>query len=117
VFLCELGDARVFEEGRPCRAERAVGGDVDAFLLAEVYDLLLGEERVVLDLVGGGGDCGLGEELLEVFDRVVCDADGLDFVRVGFGERLEVLPRVDVRDAVVDVAGAVFELGEERVVS
>lgn len=32
-------------------------------------------------------------------------------------ELLEALPGVNVSDAVVDITGAVFELGEQRVVS
>lgn len=39
---------------------------MDALLAAQVDDLLLAEGRVVLDLVDGGGDGRVGEELLEV---------------------------------------------------
>jgi hypothetical protein len=39
---------------------------VDALLLAEVDNLLLRERRVVLDLVDGGDDGSMREELLEV---------------------------------------------------
>jgi hypothetical protein len=39
---------------------------VDAFLLAQVDNLLLREGRVVLDLVDSRDDGGVREELLEV---------------------------------------------------
>lgn len=39
---------------------------MDALLAAEIDDLLLAEARVVLDLVDGGDDSRVGEELLEV---------------------------------------------------
>ena len=90
---------------------------MDALLLAEVDDLLLGQERVVLDLVGSGDDGCLSKQLLEVLDGVVGDADGFDFVGVCLDELLKALPGVYVSDAVVDVTGAVFELGEQWVVS
>ena len=72
---------------------------------------------MVFDLVDSGRDGGLCEQLLHVLDRVVCDANGLDLVGVRLDQLLKVLPCLDVRDAVVDVAGAVFEFGEEGVVS
>jgi hypothetical protein len=90
---------------------------VDALLLAEVDDLLLGKQRVVLDLVDGWGDGGLCEKLLQVLDGVVGDADSLDLLRVRLDQLLEVLPCVDVGDGVVDVTAAVFELGKEGVIS
>lgn len=117
VLLCGGDDTLVIEERRACAAERAVGGDMDALLLAEVNDLLLGQKRMVLDLIGGGDDGGLCEQLLEVLDRVVGDTDGLDLLGVGLDQLLEVLPCVDVCDGAVDVTAAVLELGEEGVVS
>lgn len=90
---------------------------MDAFGFAEIDDFLLGQEWVVLDLVGSRDDGCLCEELLHVLYGVVCDADSLDFVGVRLDEFLHVLPCLDVGDAVVDVAGAVFEFGEEGVVS
>ena len=68
MFLRDVQHALVLEQRRPRAAERAVRGDVDAFFLAVVYDFLLGKQRVVFDLVGGGGDGGLRKELLEVLD-------------------------------------------------
>jgi hypothetical protein len=90
---------------------------VDALVFAEVDYFLLRQQRVVFDLVDGWCDGGFGKELLHVLDRVVCDANGLYFIGVCLDEFLEVLPCLHVCDAVVDVAGAVFEFGEERVVS
>ena len=88
VLLRNLNDGLVLEQRRPGAAQRAVGRDVDPLCVAKVDDLLLGEKRVVLDLVGGGHDGGSGEQLLQVLDRVVRDADGLDLVRVGLDELL-----------------------------
>lgn len=98
VLLGDLVDVLVFEERRACAAERAVRGDVDALLLAVIYDFLLGKKRVVLNLVGGGDNGGLRKKLLEVLDRVVCDTNGLDLVGVGLDQLLETLPGVDVGD-------------------
>jgi len=53
---------------------------VDALLLAEVNNLLLRAQWVVLNLVDGGDDGGLGQQLLKVLDRVVGDTNGLDLV-------------------------------------
>jgi hypothetical protein len=72
---------------------------------------------VVFNLVRGRCNCCFGEELLQVLDRVVCDTNRLDLVGVRFDELLEILPCLDVGDAVVDITGAVFEFGEEGVVS
>lgn len=53
------------------RAERAVSHDVDALVLAKVDDLLLGKAGVVLDLIDGRDDLGMGEKLLEVSHAVL----------------------------------------------
>lgn len=95
-------------------AQRTVSGDVDALLVTEVDNLLLGQGRVVLDLVGGGDDGGLGQELLKVLDAVVGDTDGLDLA--GAHELLHTLPGGDVGVAVDDIPRAVGQLGEDGVV-
>lgn len=41
-------------------AQGTVGHNMDALLLAQIYNLLLRKTRVVLDLVDGGDDLGLG---------------------------------------------------------
>ncbi len=117
VLLCNSNDTLVLEERRACAAERAVGGDVNALLLAEVNNLLLGQKRVVLDLVGSRNDGGLREQLLEVLDGVVGNTDGLDLLRVCLDQLLEVLPCVDVCNGMINVTAAVLELREKRVVS
>jgi hypothetical protein len=117
MFLRHLQHTLVLEQRRACASQWTVSGDVDALVFAEINDFLLGQQRVVFDLVDGGRDGGFCEELLHVFDRVVCDADGLYFVGMGLDEFLHVEPCLHVRVLVVDVARAVFELGEERVVS
>jgi hypothetical protein len=117
MFLRNFEHPFVLEQRRPRATERTVRGNVDALVFAEIYNLLLRQQRVVFDLVDCGHDGRLGEQLLHVFDRVVGHADGLDFVWVRLDEFLEVVPCLDVCDAVVDVAGAVGEFGEERVVA
>ena len=49
---------------------------MDALGFAKIHDFLLREQRVVFDLVGGGGDGSGREQLGEVLDGVVCYADG-----------------------------------------
>jgi hypothetical protein len=71
---------------------------VDALLLAEVNNLLLRAQWVVLDLVDGGNNGGFGKQLLEVLDRVVGDTNGLDLVGMRLDQLLEVLPCVLVGD-------------------
>jgi hypothetical protein len=117
MLLCNLVDCLIFEQRRSCTTKRAVRGDMDAFLFTEVDDFLLREERVVFDLVGGGDNGSLSEELLEVLHRVVCDTDGFYFVWMFFYELFEAFPCLDVVGAVVEIARAVFEFGKEKVVS
>jgi len=114
-LLRDLDDRLGREERAPRAPQRTVRGDVDALLLAEVDNLLLRQGRVVLDLVDGGHDGDVGQQLLEVPLAVVGDANGLDFTRGK--ELLHTLPGRDVRVGMVDVAGAVGKFGEEGVVS
>jgi hypothetical protein len=53
-LLSNLDHGLGTHDGTTCAAKRAVSLDVNALLLAEVDNLLLGELRVVLDLVNGG---------------------------------------------------------------
>lgn len=101
------------EQGAAGAAQGTIRGDVDALLVAEVDDLLLRQGGVVLDLVGGGDDARLGQELLQILDAVVGDADGLDLA--GVHEILHALPRCDMRVAVDDIPRAVGQLGEDGV--
>lgn len=84
-------------------------------LVAEVNNLLLGEQGVVLDLVGSGDNGGLGQKFLEELDTVVGNTDGLDLA--GANELLHTLPSSDVGVAVDNVPRAISELGEDVVVS
>jgi hypothetical protein len=88
---------------------------VDASLVAEVDNLLLGEQGVVLDLVGSGDNGGLGQKFLEELDTVVGNTDGLDLA--GANKLLHALPSSDVGMAVDNVARAISELRENVVVS
>ena len=94
VFLGDLLHAGVCEERAAGRAEGAVGLDDDAVFGAQVDDLLLREQRVVFDLVDGGDDVAVREELFEVFDAVVAHADRLDFA--GSEEFFHSVPRLHV---------------------
>lgn len=115
TLLGNSHDGLCGEHGATGAAQRAVGGDVNAVLVAEVDNLLLGERGVVLDLVDGGNNGGLGQELLEVLDTVVGDTDGLDLA--GASELLHALPGGHMGVIVDDITGAIFELGEEVVVT
>jgi hypothetical protein len=137
MFLGDLDDRLGAEERAARAAQRAVGHDVDALFLAKVDNLLLRERRVVLDLVDGGNDGGVGEELFKValavlFTRgkeVRCgsidegwgegetnvgNADGPGFARLE--QLLHLLPSVDVVVAADDVTLAIGEFGEAVVV-
>lgn len=89
------------EQRAASAAQWAVRGDVDASLVAEVDNLLLGEQGVVLDLVGSGDNSGLGHEFLKELDTVVGNTDGLDLA--GANELLHSLPRSNVGVAVDNV--------------
>lgn len=66
------------------RGTYRVGGDVDALLLGVLdQGVLLLQQRVALDLVGGGDDAGSVDDGLEVLRGEVGDADG---VGLGLGE-------------------------------
>ncbi len=71
VLLGELDDGLGGEQRAARAAEGAVRHEVDALLLAEVVDLLLGQLRVVLDLVDGRDHRGVRQELLEILLAVL----------------------------------------------
>lgn len=66
VLLSDLDNGLCREKRTTRAAQRAVGHDVDLVLLAEVDNLLLRQSRVVFNLVDGGDDGSMREELLEV---------------------------------------------------
>ena len=88
---------------------------MNALLVAKVNNFLLRQRRVVLNLVGGGDNGGLRQELLEVLDAVVGDTNGLDLA--GADELLHALPGGDVGVAVVNVARPIWELGEDGMIA
>lgn len=115
ALLGNLDDGLRGEQGAAGAAQGTVGGDVNALGLAEVDNLLLGQGGVVLDLVDGRDNGGLGKEFLQVLDAVVGDADGADLA--GAEELLHALPGGDVAVVVDDVPRAIGQLGEDGVVS
>lgn len=65
-------------DGAAGAAKGRVGHDVDVLVFAKVDNFLLGQLRVVLDLVDGGHDGGVGEEFFEVALAVLfCGEFGL----------------------------------------
>lgn len=66
LLLGDLDDGRGREQRATGAAKGAVGHDVDALLPAKVDNLLLRQRRVVLDLVDGGHDGAVREQLLQV---------------------------------------------------
>lgn len=82
---------------------------MDAVLLGQVDDLLLGEERRVFNLVDGGHRLGVLEQVGQVRLAVVADANGAG---LALGQGLHELPGLDVVVVPEDVALAVGEEGE-----
>ena len=70
-LLGNLNDGLSGHDGTTGAAQRAVGLNVDALLLAQVDNLLLGKTGVVLDLVNGGDDSGVRQKLLKVLLAVL----------------------------------------------
>lgn len=64
--LSHLDDRLGGKHGASRTAKGTVGHDVNALRFAEVNDFLLGQRGVVLDLVDGRDDRGMGQKLLKV---------------------------------------------------
>lgn len=71
LLLGQLDNGLRLEERAAGAAQRAVGHDLDVMLFAQLDNLRLRQQRVILDLVDGGLDGGLGQELLEVLFAVL----------------------------------------------
>lgn len=71
---------------------------------------MLGKEGVQLDLVYRGDDCPLLAELLQIWDRPVSDADGLDLA--GFVNFLHLTPCLALIPRSVDRPCAIRVDGE-----
>lgn len=80
--------------------ECRVGGDVDVLLLGVLDELLAGEDGVALDLVDGGDNAGLVNQLLE---RSVCEVGHTNGANLALGELAHSLPCLTVGDRAVDV--------------
>ena len=123
LLLGNLDDGLGGHHGTTSATQGAVGNNVDALLLAVVDNLLLGQAGVVLNLVDGGNDGGVGQKLLEVLDAVlqrcvslrrdllargtayVADTNGLGLA--GGDKLLHLLPGVDVVVGADDVSRAI----------
>lgn len=66
MLFGNLDDRLRSQERPPGASQRAVGDYMDAFLFAKVDDLLLRKAGVVFDLVHGGDDGAVRQELLEI---------------------------------------------------
>lgn len=115
TLLCNGHNGLSSEKRATGAAQRAVSGDVNTLLVAEVNNLLLGQRWVVLDLVDGRDDGGLGQERLQVRNTAVGDTDGPDLAIAN--ELLHALPGGNVGVAVVNVPGSICELREDGVVA
>lgn len=81
-----------------------VGRDVDVILVAEGNHLVLVKLGVALDLIDGGGDARVGDDLLQLGDGEVGDTDGAG---LGLGKLVHGLPGVGQGDALIEVDFAV----------
>lgn len=115
MLLCDLQNGLILEHRATSRSERGVRLDLDSLALAELDELELRVVRVKLDLVHRGDDLSRREDLVELELGAVGDTDGADFARCE--DSLELGPGLGDRPLGVDVAGAIGERGEERVVA
>lgn len=66
MFLGYLDNGSRRHQRSTSTAERAVGHDVNAFLITKINNLLLRKSWVVLNLVDGWDHSGMGQKLLQV---------------------------------------------------
>lgn len=66
LLLSNLDNGLGGHQRAACTAQRAIGHDVNTVFSAEINNLLLGEAGMVLNLVDGGDNGGVREELFEV---------------------------------------------------
>ena len=66
ALLGDLDDRFGLQQRSARAAQRAVGHDADALLLAQIDNLLLRQGRMVLDLVDGRDYFAVREQLLEI---------------------------------------------------
>lgn len=70
-LISNLDNGLSTHDGTTCAAKRTVSLNMDALLLAEVNDLLLGKLRVVFDLVNSGHDSCMRQKLFQVLLAVL----------------------------------------------
>jgi hypothetical protein len=86
---------------------------VHALLFAVIDDFLLGQKRMVFDLIHRRYDGGLRQQLFEVLPAIIGHANGLHPLREK--QLLHIPVGIHVRAIPDQIAGAVWELGEKRV--
>ena len=115
VLLRHFLHTFLLEQRAAGAAEWAVRLHQDTLLFAKVDNLLLRQVGVVLDLVGGGDNSCLAQQLLQVGNAEVRNANRLHLATLL--HRLHPLPRIHIRPLSVEIARAVLVLGEEWVVA
>lgn len=88
------------------RAQRRVGLHHDTLALAELDQLVLGEKRMELHLIGSRDDLGVGQELFEVGYAPVGDTDSLGLA--GSWDLLHQLPGLLGRPVWVNSTSAIW---------
>lgn len=122
VFLGDLGEVRIGEQGRVGGSKRAVGFKKDATLVTPRFEVMLGVERVELNpevsdvgernsLVDGGDNLPCLLQLLEIGNRPVGNTDGLDLALSE--DLLHLLPCLALIPRAVDGARAI-RVGREQ---
>lgn len=115
MFGSQRLNAWVASERRSGTTQGRVGSDVDAFLLAELDDFVLGQAGVVFYLIDCRRDGRLLKQLIQEPDAVIADAD-----RSGFAclqQPFHLLPCFSVRPGEVEVSRTVRPLRKPDVVA
>lgn len=115
VLLRNLHHPLIPHEGAPSRPQRRVRHDVDTLLLAQIHNLLLRQQRVVLNLVHRRHDLRLRQQLLQIPLGVVTHPDRLGLARLD--QLLQLLPRINMVILLDDIPRPIRQHGELVVVA
>jgi hypothetical protein len=115
MFLSNLLNLLFLEQRRSSTSQRTIRSNQNPLLLAIIYNFLLRQVRVVLDLVGCGSDGCFLHQFFEEGDGKVGYTDC--FRLSGFEDGFHLFPGLGVGPGGVEVAGAVGVFGEVWVVA